>query len=99
MSESIVVTSARTEDLNAATRASIIQVCIMAHRKDDFMHLFSYIPSGGIHILAYRKRFAPLQSEFTCCIFVSGEPAIVGNTDRPLRQLSPLAAAQVLQYA
>jgi len=31
MSESITVTSARTEDLNAATRAAIIQVCIAAY--------------------------------------------------------------------
>ena len=55
MSESIVVTSARTEDLNSATRASIIQVCIMAHREDDFKHLFAHIPADGIHILAYRE--------------------------------------------
>jgi aminoglycoside 2'-N-acetyltransferase I len=54
MSESIVVTSARTEDLNAATRAEIIHVCIAAHQKDDFNHLFAYIPAGGIHVLAYR---------------------------------------------
>jgi aminoglycoside 2'-N-acetyltransferase I len=56
MSEAIVITSALTEDLNAATRDSIIQVCIMAHHEDDFKNLFSYIPSDGIHILAYHKR-------------------------------------------
>src|SRR6266487_4332765 len=56
MSESIMVTSARTEDLNAETRASIIHVCRIAHQKDDFTHLFSYIPSGGIHVLAYREQ-------------------------------------------
>ena len=55
MSESIMVMSARTEDLNTQTRASIIHVCRIAHQKDDFMHLFSYIPSGGIHVLAYRE--------------------------------------------
>lgn len=55
MSKSIVVTSARTEALNADTRASIIHVCRTAHQKDDFIHLFSYIPSGGIHVLAYRE--------------------------------------------
>ena len=55
MSESIMVTSARTEELNAETRASIIQVCRTAHQEDDFTHLFSYIPSGGIHVLAYRE--------------------------------------------
>src|SRR6266487_526240 len=56
MSKSIIVTSARTEELNAETRASIIHVCRTAHQKDDFTHLFSYIPSGGIHVLAYREQ-------------------------------------------
>src|SRR4051794_35741706 len=57
MSEAITITSTttRTEDLDAATRAAIIQVCIAAHQKDDFQHLFTtYIPSGGIHVVAYR---------------------------------------------
>ena len=53
MNESTIVTSARTEELNADTRASIIHVCRTAHQEDDFIHLFSYIPSGGIHVLAY----------------------------------------------
>ena len=56
MSESIIVLSARTEDLDAPTRASIIHVCIAAHQKDDFNQLFTYIPAGGIHVLAYRAR-------------------------------------------
>src|SRR2546423_15519139 len=55
MSEAIMVTSARTEELNAETRASIIHVCRTAHQEDDFTHLFSYIPCGGIHVLAYRE--------------------------------------------
>ena len=55
MSESIMVTSARTEELNAETRASIIHVCKTAHQEEEFTHLFSYIPSGGIHVLAYRE--------------------------------------------
>jgi aminoglycoside 2'-N-acetyltransferase I len=55
MSEAIIVTSARTEALNAETRDSIIHVCRTASQKDDFTHLFSYIPSGGIHVLAYRE--------------------------------------------
>ena len=46
-------TSARTENLDADTRASIIQVCIAAHQEEDFKNLFSYIPSGGLHFLAY----------------------------------------------
>jgi aminoglycoside 2'-N-acetyltransferase I len=56
MSASIIVTSARTEELNADTRASIIHVCCTAHQKNDFIHLFTYIPSGGIHVLAYMEQ-------------------------------------------
>jgi aminoglycoside 2'-N-acetyltransferase I len=56
MSESISVTSAHTEELNADTRAAIIHVCRTAHQQDDFIHLFSYIPSGGIHVLAYYEQ-------------------------------------------
>jgi aminoglycoside 2'-N-acetyltransferase I len=56
MSEAITVTSARTEDLDADTRASIVHVCSIAHQEDDFQHLFSYIPSGGVHVVAYRDQ-------------------------------------------
>jgi aminoglycoside 2'-N-acetyltransferase I len=56
MSTSIIVTSARTEELNAATRAAIVHVCRTAHQEDDFQHLFSYIPSGGLHVLGYREQ-------------------------------------------
>ena len=55
MADSITVTSARTEDLSTTIRASIIYVCITAHQKEDFKRLFSYIPSGGRHFLAYRE--------------------------------------------
>ena len=55
MAASTTVTFVRTEDLNAATRASIVQLCIAAHQEDDFKHLFAYIPSGGRHFLAYRE--------------------------------------------
>ena len=54
MTGSIYVTSAKTDDLNAATRASIIQLCIAAHQEEDFKNLFAYVPSGGWHFLAYR---------------------------------------------
>lgn len=54
MTASTFVTFARTEDLDAATRAAIIQVCIAAHQEEDFQHLFNYIPGGGRHFLAYR---------------------------------------------
>jgi len=54
MTESITVTSARTEDLDADTRAAIIRLCVAAHNEEDFRHLFSYIPYGGLHFLVYR---------------------------------------------
>ena len=56
MREPIIVTSAKTEELNADVRAAIVHVCRTAHQEDDFLHLFSYIPSGGIHVLAYRQQ-------------------------------------------
>jgi aminoglycoside 2'-N-acetyltransferase I len=45
-----------TEDLNAEQRSSIIDVCVAAHDNDEFRNLFTYIPSGGRHFLAYRGR-------------------------------------------
>jgi hypothetical protein len=47
------VSSARTEDLTPDLRAAIVALCIAAHREPDFNHLFTYIPSGGRHFLAY----------------------------------------------
>ena len=52
--ESIHVTFVRTEDLNAAERASIVDLCIAAHQEEDFKNLFKYVLSGGWHFLAYR---------------------------------------------
>jgi aminoglycoside 2'-N-acetyltransferase I len=54
MTEPITLLSARTEDLNAETRTSIIDVCIAAHQEQDFKNLFTYVPAGGWHFLAYR---------------------------------------------
>lgn len=45
----------RTEDLAAAVRTAIIELCIAAHQEEDFRNLFSYIPSGGRHFLAYHE--------------------------------------------
>ena len=54
MSESIDIIAKGTEELDATTRAAIINVCIMAHQEEDFRNLFTYIPAGGTHFLAYR---------------------------------------------
>ena len=63
--ESIRVTFARTEDLKAAERASIVELCIAAHQEEDFKNLFSYIPSGGRHFLAYRGAEMASHAEVT----------------------------------
>lgn len=49
------VTYLRTEDLDAAARTAIIELCIAAHQEEDFKNLFTYIPSGGRHFLAYHE--------------------------------------------
>jgi aminoglycoside 2'-N-acetyltransferase I len=54
MTDSTLVTFARTEDLDAATRVAIIQVCLAAHQEEDFQRLFDYVPAGGRHFLACR---------------------------------------------
>ena len=54
MTETMNITSAPTEALSAGTRNAIIQQCLAAFQEEDFRNLFSYIPSGGLHILAYR---------------------------------------------
>jgi len=53
MTESIVITSARTEELTKHIRAAIIELCVEAHQELDFRNLFTYISSGGWHFLAY----------------------------------------------
>lgn len=53
MNKSIPVTSTRTEDLDQKIRAQIVELCVAAHQQEDFRNLFSYVPSGGWHFLAY----------------------------------------------
>ena len=53
MPETLSITSAHIEELSAATRTEIIQVCIAAHQEEDFKNLFAYVPSGGWHFIAY----------------------------------------------
>lgn len=48
------MTMLATEELSDARRSALIDVCIAAHENEDFRNLFSYIPSGGRHFLAYR---------------------------------------------
>jgi aminoglycoside 2'-N-acetyltransferase I len=56
MTESTSVTFFRTEELNADTRSAIVDLCVLAHQEEDFKNLFSYVPSGGYHFLAFQGR-------------------------------------------
>ncbi len=54
--EDTVIVVATTEDLTAAQRSSVINVCVAAHENDEFRKMFThYIRSGGRHFLAYRE--------------------------------------------
>ena len=50
----IRVTAAKTEELSASGRDSIVALCAAAHDEPDFYNLFTYVPAGGWHFLAYR---------------------------------------------
>jgi aminoglycoside 2'-N-acetyltransferase I len=52
MSASVAVR--RTEELTAADRSSVIDLCIAAHENDDFQNLFTHFASGARHFLTYR---------------------------------------------
>jgi aminoglycoside 2'-N-acetyltransferase I len=43
----------RTRQLDAATRATIVELCTEAYRT-DFSRLFFYLPTDGLHFLVYR---------------------------------------------
>ena len=48
------VTVSMTEDLDAAQRAEIIELCVAAHENELFRLMFSYyIPSGGRHFMGW----------------------------------------------
>lgn len=54
MPESTAVKSFKTEELDADTRNAIVNLCVVAHQEEDFKNLFSYVPSGGWHFLAFQ---------------------------------------------
>jgi aminoglycoside 2'-N-acetyltransferase I len=59
MSESgdrVSVAVLATEALSTEQRASVIDVCVAANDNEVFQTLFTFIPSGGRHFLAYRGR-------------------------------------------
>ncbi|MBC7871061.1 MAG: GNAT family N-acetyltransferase [Chitinophagaceae bacterium] len=51
--EKIALKTARTAELDDARRAEIVQVCVDAHKSEDFYDLFSFLPQDGLHILGY----------------------------------------------
>jgi aminoglycoside 2'-N-acetyltransferase I len=48
----MVLRTLRTSELDEATRAAVIRLCIDAHQEEDFRNLFSYLPPDGLHVLA-----------------------------------------------
>jgi len=52
-SNSVVVVLS-TEELTAAHRSAVIELCVAAHEMEDFRNLFTHIKGGGRHFLAYR---------------------------------------------
>ncbi len=44
----------KTEELDINTRNAIIDLCVAAHREEDFRNLFSYVPSGCLHFLGFQ---------------------------------------------
>ncbi len=54
MAEPVQARSFKTEELDAALRGAIVDLCVAAHQEEDFKNLFSYVPSGGWHFLAYQ---------------------------------------------
>jgi aminoglycoside 2'-N-acetyltransferase I len=54
MSSPLTILVANTEALTEALRADIITVCIDAHSEPEFAHLFTWVPTGGLHVVAQR---------------------------------------------
>lgn len=54
MTERFTVRAFKTEELDAGTRNAVVHLCVLAHQEDDFKNLFSYVPSGGWHFLAFQ---------------------------------------------
>jgi aminoglycoside 2'-N-acetyltransferase I len=54
--ETLGIRVLRTGDLDEATRAAVISVCVDAHREPSFVKLFTWLPDDGLHVLAYADR-------------------------------------------
>jgi aminoglycoside 2'-N-acetyltransferase I len=48
----MVLRTLRTSELDEATRAAVVRLCLDAHQVGDFENLFSYLPPDGLHVLA-----------------------------------------------
>lgn len=54
MTESTKIRFFKTKDLDTDARKSIVDLCVVAHQEEEFKNLFSYVPSGGLHFLAFQ---------------------------------------------
>jgi len=48
----ITIDTRRTKDINETERSAIVRLCTEAHQV-DFGPLFSFLPTDGLHVLAY----------------------------------------------
>jgi aminoglycoside 2'-N-acetyltransferase I len=51
--DSLELRTIRTADMDEASRAEVVRLCVDAHQEDDFFNLFSYLPPEGLHVLAH----------------------------------------------
>jgi aminoglycoside 2'-N-acetyltransferase I len=56
MTESTKIRFFKTEELDTSARNAIVDLCIAAHQEEDFRNLFSYVPAGGLHVLAFADK-------------------------------------------
>jgi len=53
MEHRLRVNTLRTGDMPELLRADVVRLCVEAHLEPDFMRLFSYLPTDGLHVLAW----------------------------------------------
>lgn len=46
--------SLRTGDMPGSLRADVVALCVEAHHEPDFANLFTYLPTDGLHVLAWQ---------------------------------------------
>ena len=53
LGDELSIRTLRTSELDEATRAAVVRLCVDAHQEEDFRNLFSYLPPEGLHVLGF----------------------------------------------